>query len=201
MKSTKSLVEPASGAEGARGRLSQELIIAEAARLFKRDGYRKTSLVDLAELLDVTRPAFYYYFKSKSDILVAIQRNAMDGLSAAAAEVDSLDLDDRTRFWRHIQSHIEYVAQNWIEVGVIFEEEAELPDNIAEAVRKRNHDYTERLVQLYRSNSTRSSEECWLAVNTILGAATWTYRWYRPSLGTPAEFAAAVTNVLRGTEA
>src|SRR5260370_19038070 len=40
-----------------------------ALQLFAEQGYEKTSLREIAERLDVTKAALYYYFKSKEDIV------------------------------------------------------------------------------------------------------------------------------------
>ncbi|MGV4929390.1 TetR/AcrR family transcriptional regulator [Streptomyces sp. BHT-5-2] len=43
-----------------------------ALELFVRNGYEKTSLREIAEILEVSKPAIYYHFKSKEDILLSI---------------------------------------------------------------------------------------------------------------------------------
>lgn len=180
----------------ARGHLTHDLILSEAAALFKKQGYRKTSLENLASQLGVTRPAFYYWFKSKTEILVEIQNRAIDGLQKAADEVDLLHLDERELFWRHIEAHVEYVANHAVEVGVVFEEEEELPPDVATAIRKQRREYTDRMVELFTVDAS-DPKNSRLAVYTIVGAATWAYRWYRPELGSPSEVAKKVVAVLR----
>ena len=54
-------------ARGKRGRL-----VAAAVELAYRQGYRKTTLADLAEEAEVPLGNIYYYFKSKDDIGAAI---------------------------------------------------------------------------------------------------------------------------------
>ncbi|MDH6626560.1 AcrR family transcriptional regulator [Streptomyces sp. LBL] len=43
-----------------------------ALDLFADHGYEKTSLREIAEILDVTKAALYYHFKTKEEILVSI---------------------------------------------------------------------------------------------------------------------------------
>lgn len=43
-----------------------------ALELFAEQGYEKTSLREIAERLGVTRPALYYHFKAKEDILAGV---------------------------------------------------------------------------------------------------------------------------------
>ncbi|MFD7399575.1 TetR/AcrR family transcriptional regulator [Streptomyces virginiae] len=43
-----------------------------ALELFAEQGYEKTSLREIAELLEVTKAALYYHFKTKEDIIISI---------------------------------------------------------------------------------------------------------------------------------
>ena len=43
-----------------------------AQELFIRHGYDKTSLRDIAERLEITKAALYYYFERKEDILLEL---------------------------------------------------------------------------------------------------------------------------------
>ncbi len=47
-----------------------------AVELFAEHGYDKTSLREIAELLDVTKAALYYHFKSKEDIVASLVEDA-----------------------------------------------------------------------------------------------------------------------------
>jgi len=52
-------------------------ILAAAAAAFTERGYHETSLADLAERLNVTKPTLYYYIASKEAMLVAIASSAL----------------------------------------------------------------------------------------------------------------------------
>ncbi len=73
-----------------QGADTRERILDVAQELFIRQGYDKTSLRDIADRLQVTKAALYYYFERKDDILVelhlrlhAIGTNLLDELEAA----------------------------------------------------------------------------------------------------------------------
>jgi AcrR family transcriptional regulator len=48
----------------------RDAVLLTAAHLFLEQGYRKTSMSELAKRLKITKPALYYYFRNKEDILV-----------------------------------------------------------------------------------------------------------------------------------
>ena len=62
----------------------REQILEIATHLFQR-GFRATSLDQVAAEMGVTRPALYYYFRSKEDLLAAIYDRAVGVLIDRAA--------------------------------------------------------------------------------------------------------------------
>lgn len=49
--------------------LKKQAVIAEASRAFGRHGYKNVSLDQIAATLNVTKPALYYYFKNKQELI------------------------------------------------------------------------------------------------------------------------------------
>ena len=62
--------------------LKRMAILRVAAQAFNKAGFQQTSLTDLAERLNVTKPTLYYYVKNKDDILISILNTAMEELRA-----------------------------------------------------------------------------------------------------------------------
>ena len=101
-------VEPAAGgARRSNGRNSttrRELVESQmyeqAARLFAERGFAGTSLQDIADAMGVTRPALYYYVKSKDDLLAKLVTEITEGPAAdmrAVAERTDLDAVGKLR--------------------------------------------------------------------------------------------------------
>ena len=183
-------------------KLSRETILDEAALLFKRNGYRKTRLEELAQVLGVTRPAIYYHFRAKQDLLVAMYMRgmeALDEIAAGGAEDEGLPAVER--FWRRIEAHATYIASHPVEAGIFFEEEEELPEDVHAQLRRMLVSYTDRLVELYEAAQKAGDApagDARVAVSAILGGAIWTYRWYPGSdWDDPAAAAREVVRVLR----
>ena len=47
-------------------------IIKESIDLFNKKGFSKTSIQDIVDAIGVTKGTFYYYFKSKQELLMDI---------------------------------------------------------------------------------------------------------------------------------
>jgi AcrR family transcriptional regulator len=57
---------------GTKGENNRTRIIEAADRLFYKHGYNQTSFSDIADITGIPRGNFYYYFKTKDDILAAV---------------------------------------------------------------------------------------------------------------------------------
>ena len=68
--------------------LKREAVLLTAAHLFLQQGYRRTSMEDIADRLDITKPALYHYFSSKEDILVGCYSH---GIANILARLDHAD--------------------------------------------------------------------------------------------------------------
>src|SRR6201992_4389238 len=57
--------------------VKREAVLRTAAHLFLEHGYQKSSMSMLAAQLKITKPALYYYFRNKEEILVECYRAGM----------------------------------------------------------------------------------------------------------------------------
>lgn len=73
--------KPLTGKEKRRERLRHEILQA-ASELFSEEGYESVTLRRIAEKIDYTQGAIYFYFKDKSEILTEICRETFSGLAA-----------------------------------------------------------------------------------------------------------------------
>ncbi|MGB5948744.1 MAG: TetR/AcrR family transcriptional regulator [Parvibaculum sp.] len=65
--------------------LKQDAVLAAAAHVFAEYGYHRASLDEVAQLLNVTKPTLYYYFKNKEAMLFACIEHVLDRLDDEAA--------------------------------------------------------------------------------------------------------------------
>lgn len=79
-------------------------IVEAADRLFYRQGYEHTSFADIADVVQISRGNFYYYFKTKDEILDAVitARLAATRSMLEQWEIDGKTPADRIRSFIHI---------------------------------------------------------------------------------------------------
>ena len=84
--------EPRAGRSGtARRELVENEIYEHATRLFAERGFAGTSLQDIADAMGMTRPALYYYVKSKDELLAKLVTEVTDGPRGELTELVARD--------------------------------------------------------------------------------------------------------------
>jgi AcrR family transcriptional regulator len=86
-----------------RGLQNRQRILAAADRLFYQKGYNATSFSDIARVADVPRGNFYYYFRSKDDILRSVVEQRLAELQAMLDEWDRTESSPKRRLLRFVQ--------------------------------------------------------------------------------------------------
>src|SRR5881398_466927 len=71
----------------------REAVLQTAAQLFLEKSYGRTSMNDVADRLNITKPALYHYFRNKEEILVEIYRLGADLIDET---LDSIEADEKT---------------------------------------------------------------------------------------------------------
>jgi AcrR family transcriptional regulator len=170
----------------------KDAIVAAAAGLFARHGYRATTLEAVASAVGVKKASVYHYIASKEELLIAIYDRIFDRIESAVGPVASLDFSPDERLRRMIHAHIEIVADERDLLTVVFNEEAELPEPLKRKITRRKRAYEQlfvgvleegKSIGVFRDIDTRT------AVFGLLGMCNWLHKWYRPEHGTPGEIA------------
>ncbi|GAA3163413.1 TetR/AcrR family transcriptional regulator [Planomonospora alba] len=85
-----------------------------ALELFRAQGVQQTSMREIAERLGITKPALYYHFASREDLLLSlVQPLVEDGEAALAEEEAAGSVDPRlllTRYFDLCMRHRDVIA-------------------------------------------------------------------------------------------
>jgi AcrR family transcriptional regulator len=99
-------------------RRTREHIEAAAVRLIRKQGFRATSVDQIAKAAGTTRTTFYQYFKSKGDLIHFMQE------AFIAPEMIAIcrKLDDiRNPTWKELREWVVEYSQTWQRIHVFFE--------------------------------------------------------------------------------
>ena len=101
---------------GTKGEGNRQRIIDAADNLFYRRGYNQTSFQDISDATGIPRGNFYYYFKTKDEILGAVVNSRIADLSAMLNQCESETDDARERLLM-FSNMLEYKRDDVIQSG------------------------------------------------------------------------------------
>ncbi len=183
----------------------RDAVLQTAAHLFLEHGYRRTSMSDLGRRLKITKPALYYYFHNKEEILVECYRLgilAIEGLLDKAAVSHGNGLN---KVKAYVEAYTKAVVSFDFGRCVAMLDDAELSAKTRREVRnlKRKIDMAIRgyVEEGIRDGSVQPCNTK-LASFALAGAVNWIGTWYRPEGELSpdeiaAEFATLLTQGLR----
>lgn len=172
--------EPA-GKRAQQREVKRNAVLQTAAQLFNERGFHATSLDDIAERLNVSKPTLYYYVESKDQILLECVRSALDlmheGIEAVRAAGGSAI--DQLQACMRIYTGV--VTQDFgmcvIRIG-----EDPLPQPLKTELRRLKAGIDGQFRRLIADGVAEGSlAPCdpKMAAFMIAGALSWVGRWYR----------------------
>jgi len=178
----------------------REQILEIATHLFQK-GFRATSLDHVAAEMGVTRPALYYYFRSKEELLAAIYDRAVGVLIDRAAALFAQGLEPDALLRRLIEVHVRTMLQERPIVTVYFREKDSLGDVASRSVKDKEVAFTKMMASTIKAGQAKGmfrpgNPE--LMVNAILGMLIWVHEWYRPERHKEEDIGAVFWQLLSG---
>ncbi|MDX8366128.1 TetR/AcrR family transcriptional regulator [Cytobacillus sp. IB215665] len=162
--------------------VTPEKIIDVAKELFFRNGYKTTSLKEVADALNVTRPAIYHYFKSKDEIIFSIiDKVTWKITDFAKITLAREDIKDHEKFHLLVKQHILLILENKMDIGLFFDEKKNLSNDLINNSLQHIRLYYKHATELYKK-AVASGDFVdippSIAVQTIFGSCNWAYQWY-----------------------
>ncbi|MDH5483618.1 MAG: TetR/AcrR family transcriptional regulator [Gammaproteobacteria bacterium] len=101
---------------GTKGSANRQRIVEAADHLFYSRGYNQTSFSDISDETGIPRGNFYYYFKTKEDILSAVVDSRLDIFRQVLDDCEAKSSDPRQRLLAFAETPV-HNQQQVIEYG------------------------------------------------------------------------------------
>lgn len=162
----------------------REQIFEAGARLFAERGYGRTSLEEVAAELGVTRPALYYYYRSKEDLLYEITSFVMDRVMADLREVTGRPCPPLEKLRDLVGRYVRFFASHPHELTLMSTEVDSLGEERRRLIQERQREYLAGVREIVRALLARhpgSPLDETAAAFWLLGGMNWIYTWYDPA--------------------
>lgn len=161
--------------------IKRNAVLQTAAQLFNERGFHATSLDDIAERLNVSKPTLYYYIESKDQILLECVRIALDLMHAGIGEVRAAGGSAIDQLQACMRIYADIVMQDFgmcvIRIG-----EDPLPAPLKKELRHLKAGIDQQFRDLIDAGIAEGSlAPCdpKMAAFMLAGALSWVGRWYR----------------------
>ncbi len=177
----------------------RDAVLRIAAQSFCDKGVRSTSLDDIAERLNITKPTLYHYFRSKDDILTECVQRGLVMIEEAIAERSRGSACGLDRLKAALRRYAEIMTMDF-GMCVTLIAEADLSPSGRKQFRSQKRRIDERIRSLIhegvRDGSVRA-HDVMLTTFALTGALNWIARWYDADGPlTPGEIADNVVSIL-----
>ena len=131
-------------------------ILAAAVEVFSRRGFRAASMNDVAAKVGLRKPTLYHYVRTKQDLLVAVYEEVLDeSLTSARDDRRRGAVDARGRAGAHRRARRLHLRAPDL-LTICFEEESELPDELAAPILARRRAFEDLVLEAVRGPPARA---------------------------------------------
>jgi AcrR family transcriptional regulator len=171
----------------------REAVLRTAVRLFLERGFWRTSLSDVAEQLNITKPALYHYFSNKEEIYLACYRWGIALINADLERIRARHCPGLEKVASFIYTYTIVIAGDFGRC-VVRQDDRELSAEARAEVRayKRNVDlYLRSFIQEGINDGTIRSCDVKITAFSIAGAVNSLAHWFKPDADLSAKQVAA----------
>jgi AcrR family transcriptional regulator len=162
---------------------TKKKLIEVAIELFATNGFKGTSIRDIAKAMGMTISNIYYYFDNKYGLLLAALEYLSTDLMGQLQRVTEMNLDPLDRFKLLITTHLDNIARDKNKARLFFLDEEALSPAGNEINKQLQlsilNIYRHELQNLRAAGYIKYKNITVLAFN-VIGVVQWHLRWYRP---------------------
>jgi AcrR family transcriptional regulator len=162
---------------------TQKKLIEVAIELFATNGFRGTSIRNIAKAMGMTISNIYYYYENKYGLLLAVLEHLSMDLMEQLQRIMKMDLDSIDRFKLLVTTHLDNIARDKNKASLFFLDE----EALSPAANEINKQFQLSILNIYRQELQNLRTAGYIKYKNItvlafnvIGVIQWHLRWYRP---------------------
>src|SRR6185436_17814871 len=160
----------------------REAVLRTAVQLFLEQGYHRTTLNDVADRLNITKPALYNYFRGKDEILFECWAIGNERVDDCITEIASLGGTGLARLRKLILSYAEVMTTDYGKSLVRFDVRDLTEHNrstVNTAKRKIDRAFRDYIAEGIADGTIKPCDPK-LSAFAIEGSLNWIGHWFQP---------------------
>lgn len=154
----------------------------EAARLFRKKGYRATSMQDIADALGIKAASLYNHIKSKQEILHELLINIADAFTAGMTDIQDSGLNNIEKLEELITLHVDLTFRYKDSIALITGEWVHLEEDVLKDYLEKRNNYEKAFKDILKKckeeKLIEENTDLDIALFSILSSLHWLYNWH-----------------------
>ena len=158
-------------------------IYRTAAQMIYEKGFAATSMNEIADAVELTKPGLYYYVKGKKELLFSIMGFAMDLLDGEVIGPAREIRDPEERLRIIIRQHARLLTREPGALAILIDEVGGLSPEQREKITRRKRayfDFLRQTLEELKEAGRLLPVDPTVAAFSLLGMVMWISRWYAP---------------------
>lgn len=153
-----------------------------AARLFRKKGFKATSMQDIADVLEIKAASLYNHIGSKQEILRDLLLNIANAFTSGMIDIKDSSLEEIEKLEALVDLHVQLTLQYRDSIALITGEWVHLEEPALSAYKSQREQYEKDFMSILKACqkssliSTKTNLD--LALFSILSSLHWLYNWY-----------------------
>lgn len=159
----------------------KEIIMACSARLFRKKGYKGTSMRDIAQEVGMEAASLYNHIENKQQLLRESLMTIAHLFTQGMEDVNNTSLNPTAKFEELIRLHVRLTVEHTDKISIITSEWVHLNEpNLGEYRQLRNSYETQfkSIIDACINEGTFAKVNTDIALFSTLSTLHWLYSWY-----------------------
>jgi AcrR family transcriptional regulator len=160
----------------------------KAARLFRKKGYKATSMQDIAEEMGIKAASLYNHISSKQEILSELLLNIAETFTGGMNDISKSGLGELDKLEELISLHVDLTFRYGDSIALITGEWVHLEEPaLTQYLQMRNSyekDFRDILKDCQKNKMIEPTIDLDVALFSILSTLHWLYNWYNKNKST-----------------
>ncbi len=175
----------------------RSVLLEDAARLFGKSGFDKTSMRDIATAFGVLPGSLYHHFGSKDELFIAVYAAGVDQMIASITRATESLSDPWDRLEAACVAHLQELLAEENVMAAVLANWSTANAKLRKALVRERDRYERVLVRLVDAVELLPGTERRYFRLALLGAINWALTWYQPGREPPANIARKLMAIFR----
>ncbi|MCL4319561.1 MAG: TetR/AcrR family transcriptional regulator [Firmicutes bacterium] len=161
-------------------KMDRDDLLSKATAVIRKNGYRETSLDELAKEFHFTKPALYYYVDSKEALLYEIYEKTIREWLARIRRIASDKIRNPEEKIREVVRQFMHLCVEHDEMAIFFEEKSYLADEHFQAISAKEREVIEIIAGIIEEGialGVMKPVPPKVVAYGLVGMTAWSYRW------------------------